>query len=254
MDNTLAPEWVTTPGHSWQKEQRGRLDLCKNTVACECPPVIFDDELVNDMTDRDALKRWFGESVEQYMNSFYSVAYRLTNNRHDADDLVAESVANAWKRIDSLEDRNRFRPWLLRIIHNRFISDYRKRSVRPQELHYEELPHEEGIAAGEISELLIRQPDGFIHWWANPEKEFINSLLGEQIVAAIDSLPELYRATITLVNIEGLSYDAAAEVLEIPPGTVRSRMKKARTLLQKALWQHGVDAGLIVPDTKCGEN
>jgi RNA polymerase sigma-70 factor (ECF subfamily) len=204
------------------------------------------------MSDRDELKSWFAMQIEENMNALYGVAFRLTKNRTEAEDLAAESVAKAWSCIDSLEDRQRFRPWLFRILHNRFISDYRKKSVRPQECTYDELPVAEGEC--EISELLIRQSNAFMHWWANPEKEFVNRLLGEDIKSAIDSLPDAFRVTILLVNVEGLSYDDAAEVLGVPPGTVRSRMKRGRTLLQKALWQQAKDEGLVEDATMHGEN
>ena len=82
------------------------------------------------------------------------------------------------------------------------------------------------------------------------ENELINERLGENIMAAIEALPESYRMTVLLVNVEGLGYDEAAEVLGVPPGTVRSRMKRGRTLLQKALWEQALDAGLNAPDDR----
>ena len=177
------------------------------------------------------------------MDSLFSVAFRLTRNNADAEDLVAESVAKAWAAVGKLEDRSRFRQWLLRILHNCFISDYRKKLVRPLESSYDELSVAEG--EDEISGLMIQQSNEFMYWWANPEKEFVNSLLGEDIIMAIDSLPDVFRETIMLVNVEGLSYDNTAEVLGVPPGTVRSRMKRGRTLLQKALWKQASDEGLV---------
>ena len=193
------------------------------------------------MTNR-ATKAWFGQAVEEALDSLYGLALRLTRNETDAEDLVAESVAKAWSAIDTLDDRNRFRSWLFRILHNRFVSDYRKRSVRPQETPYEEAPAGD---EDEVVALLIRQPDEFLSWWGNPEKEFFNNLLGETIMSAIESLPEVFRTTVMLVNVEGLAYDQAAEVLGVPAGTVRSRMKRGRTLLQKALWDHAKEAGLL---------
>ncbi len=195
------------------------------------------------MVVRENLKAWYGQSVEENMDSLFSLAFRLTRNNAEAEDLVAESVARGWAAVDRLEDQARFRQWLFRIMHNCFISDYRKKSIRPRESSYEELSSVEG--GDEISELLIQQSNEFMYWWANPEKEFVNSLLGEDILIAIDSLPEVFRTTIILVNVEGLSYDDTAEVLGVPPGTVRSRMKRGRTLLQKALWQQASDEGLI---------
>ena len=96
--------------------------------------------------------------------------------------------------------------------------------------------------AGECDEddlvtLLNEQSDDFLVWWSNPEREFFNDLLGEQLLDALDQLPEAFRTVVILVNVEGFTYDETAEVLGIAPGTVRSRMKRGRTLLQKALWQ-----------------
>lgn len=178
------------------------------------------------------------------MDSLYGVALRLTRNSTDAEDLVAEAVAKAWSAIDSLEDRSRFRPWVFRVLHNYFVSEYRKKSVRPAEIALEDIFVDEGEA--DVTSLLNDQSDDFLKWWANPEKALFNKLLGEKIMSAIDELPEVFRAAILLVNVEGLSYDEAAEALGVPSGTVRSRMKRGRTLLQKALWEHARDAGLSV--------
>jgi RNA polymerase sigma-70 factor (ECF subfamily) len=194
------------------------------------------------MTDADQ-KAWFTRSVKENMDSLYSVARRLTSHSTDAEDLVAESVAKAWQGIDGLDERDRFRPWIFRILHNCFISDYRKRAVRPQETAYEDVAGIDG--SEEVSNLLIKQPNDFLEWWGNPEKEFVNNLLGDDIIKAIDCLPESFRITILLVNVEGLTYDEAAEALGVPPGTVRSRMKRGRTLLQKQLWEHARDAGFL---------
>ena len=77
--------------------------------------------------------------------------------------------------------------------------------------------------------------------------------MGEDILAALERLPEAFRIAVVLVTVEGLSYDEAAEVLGVPPGTIRSRMKRGRTLLQKALWQHAREAGLIADAGDDGE-
>jgi RNA polymerase sigma-70 factor (ECF subfamily) len=196
------------------------------------------------MTERDAAKRDFTLAIEPHIDALYGLAMRLARNEADAEDLVAETVTKAWLAIETLVDRSRFRPWIFRILRNQFISEYRKRSVRPQ-LVSMEVPSD--AADGEVVSLLDRQPDEFLQWWADPETEVANRLLGEQIMAAINELPEAFREVILLVNVDGLRYDEAAEVLGVPPGTVRSRMKRGRTLLQKALWVQAREAGLI-PD------
>jgi RNA polymerase sigma-70 factor (ECF subfamily) len=199
------------------------------------------------INDLQEIKAFFTEGIERNMDSLYSLARRLTRNSADAEDLVAESVAKAWTAIKSLDDHTRFRPWIFRILHNCFVSDYRKKSVRPAESTYDENTNcDEDM---EIASLLIKQPDEFLNWWANPEREIVNTMLGEDIIAAIESLPESFRLTVVLINVEGLSYDEAAEVQGVSPGTVRSRMNRGRTMLQKALWEHAKDAGLITDIT-----
>ncbi|HSM08916.1 MAG TPA: sigma-70 family RNA polymerase sigma factor [Gemmatimonadota bacterium] len=190
----------------------------------------------------EADRRDFSKRVEAHLDALYGVAMRLTRNAADAEDLVAESVAKAWASIDSLEDGDRFRAWIFRIMRNHFLTGYRKASRGPEFVGLEATTDEGD--AGELAPFLYAQPDAFLQWWADPEKEVTDRMLGEEIMAAVNALPEAFRATILLVNVDGLGYDEAAEALGVPPGTVRSRMKRGRTLLQKALWEHARDAGL----------
>jgi RNA polymerase sigma-70 factor (ECF subfamily) len=192
--------------------------------------------------DRQQLRDWFSNGVEENLDALFGAAWQLTRNRADADDLVAETVVKAWAAIRSLEDRGRFRPWLFRILRNSYFSLYRKKAVRPMERSLDEAFVDEG--SQDVASYLAEQSPDFLQWWANPESECINTLLREQIMAAIDRLPTAFRVTVTLVNVEGLTYDEAAEVLGVPAGTIRSRMKRGRTLLQKSLWRQALDAGL----------
>ena len=195
------------------------------------------------MTDQQDIKQWFSQMVKVEMDALYGVALRLTGNSANAEDLVAETVIKAWSCIDRLEDRSKWRSWVFRILRNEFISNYRKQSIRPVETSYDEQP---GGEADSITSLLMEQPDEFLNWWACPEREYINGLLGDQIRDAISQLPDVFRMTIILINVEGLSYDETAIVLGVPRGTVRSRMKRGRTLLQKALWAQALEAGITV--------
>jgi len=198
------------------------------------------------MTEDDDLKTFFSHGIEQNMDALYGTALRLAGTGADAEDLVAESVAKAWSAIGTLEDRQKFRPWVFRILHNCFISKYRREIARPAESGFEE-NDEEALAS-----LLNDQPDDFLVWWANPERQFFNNMLGSAIMAAINDLPDSFRMTIILVNVEGLTYDEAAEALGVPPGTIRSRMKRGRTMLQKALWAQARDAGITKPTNNHG--
>jgi len=192
------------------------------------------------MSTESCDKAFFSAQVDAKLDHFFSAALRLTRNRADAEDLVAESIMRAWARIESLQDRDRFVPWVLRIITNTFISERRKLANRTQHESYCEENDEDSPFS--IFEKL-HQP--FLLWWGNPEQEFLNNLLQEDIHQALDSLPENYRVIIILADMEGLAYQEIAEALEVPVGTVRSRLSRARSLMQKCLWQHAQDRDMV---------
>ena len=192
------------------------------------------------MTADEADNRvFFGKAVTAETDSLYGAALRLTRDASQAEELVAETVARAWAALGTLADRARFRPWLFRILTNIFISDYRKRSKAPEVEEWTE-----GCGAeDEDFSLFEKLHQPFLLWWGNPEQEFVNKLLREDIAKAIDQLPEVFRITVMLVDVEGFSYQEAAEALEAPVGTIRSRLKRARAGLQKSLWRHAAEVG-----------
>jgi RNA polymerase sigma-70 factor (ECF subfamily) len=187
-------------------------------------------------------RRWFEREVVSALPGLYGTALRLTMNPTDAEDLVAEAVAKAWTRLDTLHERSSFRGWLFRILSNRFISERRARAARPM---LEPLGDDADVAGFSIFERL-HQP--FLLWWGNPEQTFLDKVLREDLERAIDALPDVYRVAVVMADLQGLSYEAIGEALGVPIGTVRSRLARGRSLLQKRLWEHAVDAGLIAPN------
>lgn len=186
-------------------------------------------------TDRAA---WFADEVEKMLPRLLGTALRLTRNESDAQDLVADTVARAWIGLNDLESEAAFRGWIFRILTNCFRSSWRAEQSAGSAEPYEE---EEGEVTFSLFERL-HQP--FLLWWHNPEREFLNRLLREGIEQAIDALPDSSRLVIVLADLQGVSYREIAEILGVPIGTVRSRLARARSRLQKALWEHAVDAGL----------
>ncbi|MGH7447495.1 MAG: sigma-70 family RNA polymerase sigma factor [Longimicrobiales bacterium] len=181
----------------------------------------------------------FEQQVLALLPDLYGSALRLARNAADAEDLVAEAVARAWLSLDSLKDEARFRGWIFRILTNRFLSDCRTRASEPR---MEPLPE----SGGEFSLFeTLHQP--FLLWWGNPEQEFLDRLLRGDVERAVDLLPEPYRVVVVLADLQGLRYAEIAEALDVPVGTVRSRLARGRGLLQKSLWEHGRDAGLVQP-------
>ncbi len=169
------------------------------------------------------------------------VARRLTRNDADAEDLVAETVARAWRALDTLEHEAAFRGWIFRILNNAFLDDCRRRGARPQteSLECEEVDEEE--AQFSIFEQM-HQP--FLLWFNNPEQEFLDKILREDLERALATLPEHHRVVVILSDLEEFSYGEIAEALEVPVGTVRSRLARARGALQKLLWTQAREIGL----------
>ena len=186
-------------------------------------------------------RRWFEREVVSVLPDLYGTALRLTMNPTDAEDLVADAVAKAWTRLGTLHDHSSFRGWIFRILTNAFISERRARAVRPT---LEPLSDEAEVAAFSIFERL-HQP--FLLWWGTPEQTFLDKVLREDLERAIDALPDVYRVAVIMADLQGVSYEGIGEALGIPLGTVRSRLARGRSLLQKRLWEHAVDAGLVAP-------
>ncbi len=188
-------------------------------------------------------RSFFEEKVGGLLEQLYGAALRLAKDREDAEDLVAEAIAKAWASRHALKDPEHFRSWIFRILTNAFLSDCRKQMVRPRTTPYDEHPSDEETTFSLFEEL--HQP--FLLWWGNPEKDFLNKVLSHDIEKAVDTLPETFRMVVVLSDMEGFSYREMSEILKIPIGTVRSRLARGRGLLQKALWEHAKDAGLIQP-------
>jgi RNA polymerase sigma-70 factor (ECF subfamily) len=174
------------------------------------------------------------------LDGLFGAALRLTKNRDDAEELVADTVAKAWAHRDSLHDTQCFRAWIFRILTNTFISDWRKKKTSPEELY--------SVEADETDEepfsIFEQLHEPFLLWWGNPEQDFLNKLLREHLEQAINALPDAFRVVIVLAELEGFTYQEIADMLQLPLGTVRSRISRARSLLQKALWEDAKEAGL----------
>ncbi|HEY1305125.1 MAG TPA: sigma-70 family RNA polymerase sigma factor [Vicinamibacterales bacterium] len=182
----------------------------------------------------------FAAEVLAILGPLHGVARRLTKNDADADDLVAESITRGWQARASLIERCAFRAWMFRILNNTFISQRRKALARPRE---ELLPDE---SSGEERSFSIfeRLHRPFLLWFATPEQEFLDKLLREDLERALAALPEHYRVVVMLADVEGLKYGEIAEALDVPVGTVRSRLARARGALQQTLWEVARERGL----------
>jgi RNA polymerase sigma-70 factor (ECF subfamily) len=187
------------------------------------------------MTEPAGDSAWFEPAVLDVLPELLGTARRLARNREDAEDLAAEAITKAWLHRGALRERDRFAGWILRILTNLFLSRRRSEASRPQETCLDE--------ETEFS-LFDRLHQPFLLWWGTPEQEFLDRLLREDLIRAIEALPDHFRIVVVLADVEGLSYGEIAGSLDVPVGTVRSRLARGRALLQKALWEHACDAGL----------
>lgn len=187
------------------------------------------------MDETAADRAWFEQAVLGMLPELLGTARRLARNREDAEDLAAEAISRAWLNRGSLRERDRFAGWIHRILTNLFLSRRRAEASRPEEALLDE--------DAEFS-LFERLHQPFLLWWSTPEQEFLDRLLREDLIRAIEALPEGFRIVVVLADVQGLSYGEIAGSLEIPIGTVRSRLARGRALLQQALWEQACDAGL----------
>jgi RNA polymerase sigma-70 factor, ECF subfamily len=186
-------------------------------------------------------RKVFEDQVLGLLGCLQGVARRLTRNDADAEDLVAETVARAWRALDSLESDAAFRAWIFRILNNTFISEMRRARARPRLEPIE--CEDEDAEAGDFS-IFEQMHQPFLLWFSNPEQEFLDKLLREDLDRALAALPDCYRVVVILSDLEGFSYSEIAATLQIPIGTVRSRLARARSALQKVLWQQAQAYGL----------
>jgi RNA polymerase sigma-70 factor (ECF subfamily) len=187
-------------------------------------------------------KERFEAEVMGMLGRLHGVARRLTRNDADAEDLVSETITRAWRARDALADAGAFRGWMFRILNNTFISEERRRQARPQ---LEPLAAECGEDAADFSMFdQLQQP--FLLWFSNPEQAFLDRLLREDLDRALADLPDHYRVVVVLSDLEEFTYGEIAETLNIPVGTVRSRLARARCALQKTLWRQARARGLHV--------
>lgn len=176
-------------------------------------------------------KDTFEVQVLAMLGPLHGVARRLVKNDADAEDLVAEAITRAWRARASLVDEGAFRAWLFRILNNTFISERRKALARPRE---ERLVDESADEAGAFS-IFERVHQPVLLWFANPEQDFLDTLLREDLDRALAALPEHYRVAVVLADVEGLTYAEIAATLEVPVGTVRSRLARPQRAATDAL-------------------
>ncbi|MEN8239480.1 MAG: sigma-70 family RNA polymerase sigma factor [Actinomycetota bacterium] len=181
----------------------------------------------------------FETDAMQYASQLYSAALRMTRNPADAEDVVQETYLKAYRAYDSFQEGTNLKAWLYRILTNTYINKYRKAQRRPHE-----------VELGELQDLYLYKRLGEQSGASmSAETEALDMFVDDDIVAAIESLPENFRLPVLYADVEGFSYKEIAEILDVPIGTVMSRLHRGRKALQRKLWTLAVDRGIVEPDT-----
>jgi RNA polymerase sigma-70 factor (ECF subfamily) len=165
----------------------------------------------------------FNTEFIPHIDSMYNFAFRLTNDEDDANDLVQDTYMKAFRFINSFQQGTNAKAWLFRILKNSFINDYRKKSKQPAKVDYQEVEttyNSESTDAESTTDL---------------RTETVQDMIGDEVATALNSLPVDFRTVIILCDIEGFTYEEMAKILDIPIGTVRSRLHRARNLLKEKL-------------------
>jgi RNA polymerase sigma factor (sigma-70 family) len=185
----------------------------------------------------------FEKEFMPYIDSMYNFAFRLTNDEDDANDLLQDTYLKAFRFINSFEPGTNAKAWLFRILKNSFINDYRRRSKEPSKVDYNDVETTYNSSDEDY--------DNTQHT-SDLRAEAVSELIGDEIAMALNSLPIDFRTVIILCDVEGFTYEEMAKILDIPIGTVRSRLHRARMLLKDKLRNYAsrmgykVDEGLEV--------
>jgi RNA polymerase sigma-70 factor (ECF subfamily) len=183
----------------------------------------------------------FAEQAMPYMDSLYSAALRMTRNRADAEDVVQETYLRAYRGFGGFQEGTNLKAWLYRILTTTFINSYRAKKRRPTETDLEDV---EAL-------YLYRRLGGLEAATAgrSAEEELMDWFTDAEVKEAVESLPENFRMAVLLADVEGFSYKEIAEILDIPIGTVMSRLHRGRKALQRELYEFARQRGLAGDDT-----
>lgn len=175
----------------------------------------------------------FEQQALPHMDILYNYGLRMTGNPDDARDLLQETYLKAYRFWDKFEQGTNLRAWLFRIMKNTYINLYRKESKEPGKVDYDQIEDYYNIIRDESSD-----PNDL-------QEKLFGQLLDDDVSKALESLPEEFRTVVILCDIEGLAYEEIADFLQIPVGTVRSRLHRGRKLLYTKLYDYAKDRGIV---------
>jgi RNA polymerase sigma-70 factor, ECF subfamily len=186
-------------------------------------------------TDETALRERFERDVIPLLPSLYGAAMRLTRNPADAEDLIQETYLRAFRGFAGFQEGTNLKAWLYRILTNSFINTYRKKQREPQTVD----------GPDDLDEWYLFDRLGAQNVEVSAESEVLDRMPDEDVKRALESIPENFRMAVLLADVEGFSYKEIAEIMDVPIGTVMSRLHRGRKALEKALWDTAKERGLV---------
>jgi len=194
-----------------------------------------DDAAVDLTTEtQDARRARFERDAMQYVDQLYSAALRMARDPQDAEDLVQEAYAKAYGSFHQYRPGTNLKAWLYRILTNTYINLYRKRQREPKRSSTEQVEDWQLGGAVQHGEPALR----------SAEAHALDHLPDSDVKRALQSIPEEFRLVVYFVDVEGFAYKEAAEILEIPIGTVMSRLHRGRKQLRELLADYAAERGI----------
>ncbi len=181
--------------------------------------------------DEKQKQKDFDEEIIPHMDALYNFALRLTTDPNDAEDLVQDTIVKAYRFFSSYEKGTNAKAWMFRILKNSFINNYRKTSKKPSQVDYDEVSsYYESIRAErtETSDL---------------ESLMFREMMDDDLSHALKRLPEDFRTVVLLCDVDGYTYEEIANMLDVPIGTIRSRLHRGRNLLKTELLEYAKKRG-----------
>jgi len=173
----------------------------------------------------------FNEEIIPHLDALYNFALRLTSDPNDAEDLVQDTVVKAYRFFGSYEKGTNAKAWLFRILKNSYINNYRKKSKKPQQVDYDEVATFYETVRAERTDT------------SDLEDQMYRVLMDDDITGALEQLPEDFRTVVLLCDVEGFTYEEIANMLDVPIGTIRSRLHRGRNLLKAQLMEYAQKRG-----------
>jgi len=188
------------------------------------------------MLEKNKNHKEFTELTKPYMKSLKNTAFRLARNEEESEDLLQEALYKAYRGFGSYTPNTNFRAWIFKILVNTYLTHYRKKVKQPQKVSY-----------GEVEEFYLYQnSDNYSDYHSNSPADVHGEIFGDEIKETLDKMPYYFRLVVTLYDIEGFSYKEISKMINIPVGTVMSRLNRGRNLLRQKLKRYAKEKGYIV--------